>query len=136
MNSGRAKRIVMRIISALMLICALPMCLLCFSLMFTAQTNYHDGVASPEPVNAAFGGLAMAVVYVFTLVTAISGLVFAAKPHRYGWCRTMAYLQLGAGLLLIFPLEYYAVIALPPLLVLTVPLLCCTGWRKKLKEEA
>ncbi len=116
-----------------LLLCALPMLLLCFSMLGSAQTNYHDGIASPEPPYAAFGCLAMAIVYVFSMVTAIAGLSFAGKPHRWNWCRALAYIQLGAGLLLIFPLEYYALLTLPPLLLLTIPLLCCVGWRNKRK---
>ncbi len=61
MNSGRARRVFLRILSVLMLLCALPMLLLCFAMMGSAQTNYHDGAPSPEPPYAAFGCLAMAV---------------------------------------------------------------------------
>ena len=125
----------MRLISILMLLCALPMLLMCFAMMGSAQTNYHDGVASPEPQYAALGCFALAIVYVFSMITAIAGLSFAGKPHRWGLCRVFAYIQLGAGLLLIFPLEEYALLTLPPLLILTIPLLCCVGWRNKRKGE-
>ncbi len=65
------------------------------------------------------------------MATTITGFVFAGKPHRYKWCRVLAYIQLGAGLLLIFPFEGFALLILPPLLILTVLLLFCVGWREK-----
>ncbi len=133
MNSGRARRVILRIISILMLLCALPMLIMCFTMLGSAQTNYHDGVTSPEPPYAAAGCFAMAIVYVFSMVTAIAGLSFASKQHRWGWCRVLAYIQLGAGLLLIFPMEEYALLTLPPLLILTIPLLFCVGWSNKRK---
>ena len=132
MNSDRARRLFLRATSALMLLCAPPMFLWCFSVLHTAQTHYSGfGFPSPQPEYAAFGCLTAAITYAFSMATAIAGLVFANKPHRYKWCRVLASIQLGAGLLLIVPLEGFALLILPPLLILTVLLLFCVGWREK-----
>ena len=86
----------LRIFSALMLLCALPMLWWCLNLINNAALDYDY---------AGIGCFGAALVYAFSMVTAIAGLTFAGKPHRYGWCRTLAYIQLAAGVLLIFPLR-------------------------------
>lgn len=116
----------LRISSALMLFCALPMMLWCLNLINIAALDYdYAGVG-------CFGAV---LAYAFSMVTAIAGLSFAAQSHRYRWCRRLAYIQLAAGVLLIFPLCSYAALTLPPLFILTVLYLFGAGWREKRDNE-
>ena len=111
------------IISAiLMLLIALPMLLWCLSLIDEAANDF---------AYAGAGCFAAAVLYAFSLVTAIAGTTFAGKRYRYCWCRILGYIQLTAGVLLIFLLNAYAVLTLPPLFILTVLYLSAAGWRKR-----
>ena len=112
----------LRIFSVLMLLCALPMLWWCLKLINNAALDYDY---------AGIGCFLAAMVYAFSMVTAIAGLVFAGKPHRHGWCRTLAYIQLAAGGLLIFPLRAYTILTLPPLFLLTGLYLFGAGWRHK-----
>jgi len=121
MNSP-IKRMLLRISSALMLICALPMLLWCLNLINNAALDYDY---------AGVGCFWAAIAYAFSMVTAIAGLAVAGQTYRYGWCRILAYIQLGVGLLLIFLLRAYAALTLPPLFILSVLYLFGAGWRKR-----
>jgi len=116
----------LRISSALMLLCALPMLLWCLNLINNAALDYDY---------AGVGCFGAALVYAFSMVTAIAGLTFAGRPYRYGWCRILAYIQLAAGVLLIFPLYAYTVLTLPLLFILTILYLFGAGWREKRDSE-
>lgn len=67
------------------------------------------------------------MVYVFSMVTGIAGLSFSEKTYRYSWCRTLAYIQIAASIVLIFPLQPYAILTLPPLFILTIFYLLALG---------
>lgn len=121
MNS-KPKRVLLRIFSTLMLLCALPMLLWCLNLINNAALDYNY---------AGVGCFGAALVYAFSMVTAIAGLIFAGQPHRNNKCRTLAYIQLAAGVLLLYPLQSYAVLTLPPLFFLTVMYLFGAGWNIK-----
>jgi len=47
----------------------------------------------------------------------------------------LAYIQLAAGVLLIFPLRAYTILTLPPLFLLTVLYLFGVGWREMRGSE-
>ena len=125
MNS-KPKRVLLRIFSTLMLLCALPMVLWCLNLINSAALDYDY---------AGVGCFAAAIVYAFSMVTAIAGLAFTGRLHRHRWCRTLAYIQLAAGVLLVYPLHSYAALTLPPLFFLTVLYLFGVGWREKRDSE-
>ncbi|NLL46609.1 MAG: hypothetical protein GX250_07360 [Clostridiales bacterium] len=127
MNS-KPKRIILRISSVLMLLAALPLMLWCWYFFDVSAIDRDLPYAS-------VGCFAAGIVYVFSMVTAIAGLVFAGKPYRYRWCRTFGYIQLVAGLILIIPMLPYALFTLPPLYLLTVIYLSCVGWREKWDYE-
>jgi hypothetical protein len=121
MNS-KPKRVLLRISSVLILLCALPMLIWCWGIINDAALDY---------TYAGVGCFAAGIAYIFSMVTAIAGLAFAGRLHRYRWCRTLGYIQLAAGVLLIVPLRAYAVLTLPPLFLLTVLYLFGVGWRQK-----
>jgi uncharacterized membrane protein YoaK (UPF0700 family) len=121
-----SKRVLLRVVSVLMLICVLPMLLWCLNLIDNAALDYDY---------AGAGCFGAAMVYAFSMVTAMAGLAFAGRTHRYGWCRILAYIQLAVGLLLVFPLWAYAALTLPPLFVLTILYLFGVGWRKKPNDQ-
>lgn len=124
--AAKARRVLLRISSVLMLVTALPMMLWCFNLINNAALDSSYG---------GIGCFVAGIVYVFSMVTAIAGLVFARKEHRYGWCRILAYIQMLVGVLLIVPLITYAVLTLPPLYLLTILYLFAVGWgRPKLSQ--
>lgn len=123
---AKSKQVLLRINSALMLLCAPPMVLWCLGLINKAALDYDY---------AGAGCFGAALVYAFSVVTAIAGLAFAGRPYRYGWCRVLAHIQLAAGVLLIFPLCSYAVLTLPPLFVLTILYLLLTGRRNRWDSE-
>lgn len=108
---NKTKKVLLLISSILMLLAALPMILWCLKLIRSTSLNNDY---------SAFGLFVAGIVYVFSMITAIAGLVFAGKPHRYLWCRVLGYIQLIAGVLLIVPIHIYTVLALPPLLLLLV----------------
>jgi hypothetical protein len=110
------------ICAILMLLVALPMLLWCLNLIGNASLDYDY---------AGAGCFWAAMVYAFSMVTGMAGIAFAGRPYRHRWCRTLAYIQLAAGVLLIFPLRSYAALTLPPLLILTILYLFGVGWRKK-----
>ena len=120
------KPALLRIFSVLMLLCALPMLLWCLNLINNAALDYDY---------AGIGCFGAALLYAFSMVTAIAGLTFAGQPYRYRWCRTLAYIQLAAGVLLIFLLRAYTILTLPPLFLLTGLYLFGTGWRRKRSGE-
>ncbi|MFW5647615.1 MAG: hypothetical protein ACOCG5_00875 [Candidatus Alkaliphilus sp. MAG34] len=120
------KRMILWGSSILMLLCALPMMLWCLNLINNAALDYDY---------AGAGCFAAAIVYTFSMVTAIAGLTFARKSYRYGWCRVLAYIQLAAGILILFPLQAYAVLTLPPLLILTILYLLGVGMRGRPDDE-
>ncbi|MGI6704900.1 MAG: hypothetical protein ACOX6S_01095 [Clostridia bacterium] len=104
------------------------MLLWCWGLINTAALdNYFD--------YAGVGCFAAGIAYTFSMITAIAGLAFAGQPYRHRWCRTLAYIQLAAGVLLIAPLLAYAVLTLPPLFLVTVIYLFGVGWREKRDGE-
>lgn len=117
----RAKAICI-ISSALMLLAALPMLLWCLNLIDNAALDY---------TYAGAGCFAAGIVYIFSMVTSIAGLAFAGRLHRHRWCRTLAYIQLTAGVLLIPTLCSYAALTLPPLFLFSVLYLFSVGWRGK-----
>lgn len=110
------------ICAIIMLLAALPMLLWCLNLIGNASLDYDY---------AGAGCFAAAMVYVFSMVTGMAGIAFAGRPHRHRWCQTLAYIQLAAGVLLIFPLRSYAALTLPPLCILTILYLFGVGWREK-----
>ena len=122
----KPKRVILRVSSLLMLLAALPMLLWCLNLIDNAALDY---------TYAGAGCFAAGIAYIFSMVTAIAGLAFAGKPHRYRWCRTLGYIQLAAGILLIVPLRSYAALTLPPLFLLTVLYLFGVGWRERCDFE-
>jgi hypothetical protein len=117
----RAKAICI-ISSALLLLAALPMLLWCLNLIDNAALDY---------TYAGAGCFAAGIAYIFSMVTAIAGLAFAGQLHRHRWRRALAYIQLAAGVLLVYPLRSYAALTLPPLFLLTVLYLFGVGWREK-----
>lgn len=125
MNS-KPKRLLLRISSMLMLLVALPMLLWCLNLINNAALDY---------TYAGAGCFAAAIVYAFSMVTAIAGLAFVGQFHRHRWCRALAYIQLAAGVLLVYPLHSYAALTLPTLFLLTVLYLFGVGWREKRDSE-
>ena len=114
----KLKRILVHISSLLMVVCALPMMLWCLNLINNAALDYDY---------AGAGCFGAAMVYVFSMVTGIAGLSFSKKTYRYGWCRALAYIQTAAGIVLIIPLQAYAVLTLPPLFILTIFYLLALG---------
>ena len=118
---AESKRILLQVSSVLMLLCALPMLLWCMNLINNAALDYDY---------AGAGCFGAAMVYAFSMVTAIAGLTYAKRPYRYRWCRTLSYIQLAAGVVLILPLYSYAVLTLPPLFLLTILYLFGVGWRE------
>ncbi|NLO04129.1 MAG: hypothetical protein GX126_17755 [Bacteroidales bacterium] len=116
----KLKRILVLISSLLMLVCALPMMLGCLNLINNAALDLDFEYAG-------VGCFGAAMVYVFSMVTGIAGLSFSKKTYRYGWCRTLAYIQIAAGIVLIIPLLPYAVLTLPPLFILTIFYLLALG---------
>lgn len=116
----------LRITSAIMLICVVPMLMWCIDLIYiTINDNDYS----------ALGCFVAAIVYAFSIITALTGLILAGKPHRYIWCRIPAYMQLTAGVALIFLLHVYTILTLPPLFILTVLYLSFTGWSNKRYTE-
>ena len=104
------------------------MLLWCWGLINTTTLyNYYD--------YAGVGCFTAGILYVFSMITTIAGLAFAGRPHRYRWCRTLAYIQLSAGVVLIVPLHVYTVLTLPPLFLMTVLYLFGVGWREKRDGE-
>ena len=122
----KPKRVILRVSSLLMLLAALPMLLWCLNLIDNAALDY---------TYAGAGCFAPGITYIFSMVTAIAGLAFAGRHYRYCWCRTLGYIQLAAGILLIVPLHSYTALTLPPLFLLTVLYLFGVGWREKLDCE-
>ena len=125
MNS-KTKRTLLHISSVLMLLIAMPMFLWCLQLIDNAALDF---------AYAGAGCFAAGITYIFSMVTAIAGLAFAGRHYRYRWCRTLGYIQLAAGILLIVPLRSYAALTLPPLFLLTVLYLFGVGWREKQDSE-
>lgn len=116
---SKSKRALLRVSSVLMLLAALPMLLWCLNLIDNAALDY---------TYAGAGCFAAAIVYAFSMVTAIAGLAFAGRRHRHRRCRVLAYIQLAAGVLLIPLLAFYAALTLPPLFLLTILYLFGVGW--------
>lgn len=118
--------VILMISSLLMLLAALPMLMWCLNLINNAALDY---------TYAGVGCFAAGIAYIFSMVTAIAGLTFAGQFHRHCWCRTLAYIQLAAGVLLIVPLRTYAALTLPPHFLLTVLYLFGVGWHEKRDYE-
>ena len=121
MNS-KPKLVLIKISSILMLLVAMPMFLWCLQLIDNAALDY---------TYAGAGCFAAGIAYIFSMVTAIAGLAFAGRYHRYRWCRTLGLIQLVVGVLLVFPLRSYTVFTLPPLMLVTALYLYGVGWREK-----
>ena len=119
---NKPQKVLLSVSSILMLLAAMPMMMWCLELIRTTTLNNDY---------SAFGLSITGIVYVFSMITAIAGLVFVKKPHRYLWCRVLGYIQLIAGVLLIVPIHIYTVLALPSLFLLTVLYLFGVGWREK-----
>lgn len=115
-----SKSALLRLISFMMFIFALPMMVWCLGLINAAALDYPF---------AGVGCFGSALLYVYSMVTAITGISFAKKQHYYKWCRTLAYIQLIIGTLLIIPLHAYTFLTLPPLFVFTIFYLFATGWK-------
>lgn len=124
--NNKPKRVLLRVSSILMLLIALPMLLWCLKLIDNAALDY---------TYAGAGCLAAAIVYAFSMVTAIAGLAFVGRLHRHRRCRTLAYIQLAAGVLLVYPLHSYAALTLLPLFLLTILYQFVVGWREKRDSE-
>jgi len=125
MNS-KTKRALLHISSVLMLLIAMPMFLWYLHLIDNAALDYEY---------AGAGCFVAGIVYIFSIVTAIAGLAFAGRHHRYRWCRTLGIIQLAAVVLLIVPLRSYAALTLPPLILFTALYLFGVGWREKRNYE-
>jgi hypothetical protein len=67
----KPKRILLRISSVLMLLAALPMFLWCLQLIDNSALDY---------AYAGVGCFTAGTAYIFSIVTAIAGLVFAVRP--------------------------------------------------------
>ena len=121
----KAKKPALLIIaSVMMLLSALPMLLWCLELINNAAMDY---------TYAGAGCFAAALLYAFSMVTAIAGLVYAGRPYRRRWCRMLTYIQLAAGIILTVPLQAYAALTIPPLLIFTA--LYLIGARKRPNEQ-
>ena len=94
-----------------MILTAIPMIWWCLNLINSAAMDY---------TYAGAGCFAAAVLYTYSMVVAIAGLVFARRPYYHRWCRWLAFIQLVVGVLLIVPLSGYAALTLPPLLIFTI----------------
>jgi len=108
--------------SILMLLTAIPLILWCLNLINIAALDL-------DFTYAGVGCFAAAVLYAYSMVVAIAGLVFARRPYNHRWCRGLAYVQLTVGVLLMVPLGGYSALTLPPLLILTIMYLI--GVRKR-----
>lgn len=113
--SADKKPALLIISSVIMLLTAIPLLLWCLNLINSASVDM-----SPGYTYAGAGCFAAAIVYAFSMVTAMAGLAFAGRPYRHRWCRMLAYIQLATGVILIFPLGAYAALTMPPLLILTI----------------
>ena len=127
-NMKTKKSLLLVISSALMLIIAIPMVMWCFTLIDSASVD-----RTPGYTYAGVGCFAAAMVYTLSMATAIGGLSFAGKPYRLHLCRPWAFVQLVAGVILFIPLRAYAILTLPPLLVLTM--LYLIGARKREEDD-
>ncbi|MCK9267896.1 MAG: hypothetical protein M0P14_04175 [Alkaliphilus sp.] len=114
--------------SALMLVIAIPMLMWCFTLINGAAVDMTPGYTY-----AGVGCFAAAIVYTFSMLTAIAGLTFAKRPYYRRWCRAMGLIQLIASVILVIPMRAYVVLTLPPLLILTM--LYLIGARKRAEDD-
>ena len=100
----------LKISSILMIIFAIPMAAL--SMVFLDS-------ASREFTYAGLGCLIMAIIYLFSIITGILGLVFSKKENKKA-CKIFGWIQLIASVSNIFLLLGYAVFLLPPIAILTI----------------
>lgn len=119
------KRVLLVVTSILMIILAIPMAMWCLNLINSAALDY---------TYAGVGCFAASVLYLFSIITAIVGLVCAKKPTGLRWCRFLGYIQLVSVIVSIIPLNAYAVLTIPPLLILTI--LYLLGAKKRPAERA
>ena len=118
------KRVLLIVVSCLMIPVGLLM-----TFFLVTQINHLANISHrPGETYAALGAFLAAILYLFSLVTAVFGFVFAARPSAKV-CRIFGWVQMSAALLLIVPLLAYAFIFLPPMWLLT--LLYLIGARKK-----
>ncbi|WP_025435326.1 hypothetical protein [Peptoclostridium acidaminophilum] len=122
MSKKSIKKVILLVASLLMMLSAPFMLLRCLDIINFASADYKY---------AGLGCFWAAMTYAFSMVTAIAGLVFAKQSYRHHWCRVLAYMQLAAGIILVFPLNVYAIPTLSPLFVLTILYLFGTGWHDK-----
>lgn len=127
-NMKTKKPLLLVVSSILMLVIAIPMLMWCFTLIDGASVDMTPGYTY-----AGVGCFAAAIVYTFSMVTAIAGLTFAKRPYYRRWCRAMGLIQLVAGVILVIPMRAYAVLTLPPLLILTI--LYMIGARKRAEDN-
>ncbi|MFV9473034.1 hypothetical protein ACM5Q9_01225 [Advenella sp. RU8] len=118
--------ILLRLSSLLMLFFALPMVWWCLSLINNAALAYD---------NAGIGSFGAAMLYVFSMLTAMAGMKWRWQSAGYCWCRMLAYVQLAVALVLVPLLGPYAVLTLPPLFILTILYLFGVGWRESKNLE-
>lgn len=118
------KPLLLIVSSVLMLVVAIPMIMWCLTLTDSASVDTTYGYTY-----AGLGCFTAGIVYTFSMVTAIAGLSLAKKPYRWRLCRPLAFTQLTVGVILFVPMRAYAVLTLPPLLVLSM--LYLIGTRKR-----
>lgn len=118
------KPLLLVISSSLMLIIAIPMMMWCFTIIDSASVDITPGYSY-----AGVGCFIAGIAYTFSMLTAIAGLSLAKKPYRWYLCRPLAFAQLVVGIILFIPMRAYAVLTLPPLLVLSM--LYIIGTRKR-----
>lgn len=123
-NMKTKKPLLLVISSALMLVIAIPMLMWCFTLIDGASVDITPGYTY-----AGVGCFIAGIVYTFSMLTAIAGLSLMKKPYCWYLCRPLAFAQLIVGVILFIPMRAYAVLTLPPLLVLTM--LYLIGTRKR-----
>lgn len=100
--------------------------MLIFSIPMAVFSSFWISYAAMEFTYGGVGCLIMAVIYLFSAVTAVIGLIESGKPdRRLG--RTFAWIQLGASLADIVLMLGYAVFLLPPILLDTILFLCRPG---------
>lgn len=122
------KPLLLVVSSVLMLVIAIPMLMWCLTLINGAAVDMTPGYTY-----AGVGCFAAAIVYVFSMVTAIAGLTFAKRPYYRRWCRAMGLIQLIASVVLVIPMRGYVVLTLPPILILTM--LYLIGARRRAEDD-
>lgn len=97
--------------SIIMLFIAIPMLLWCLFLINNASLDYDY---------AGLGCFIVAIIYIFSIITAICGIVFRNNTNFYFLCQTLGLLQLSGEIVMAFLLHTYAILTLPPLIIITI----------------